>query len=352
MRRLMIPILCVLCLLPVFLRGAAPASQPANSKGMMVRTYDVSDLLRLERDYPLDASMIPISGATPAAEGGGGGGGGGGSRRPEIAGPTNTNPVTIGTLLQMIATTIDPESWGGANGGGAARITGVGNVLVVSQTAENQSVIADLLESLAKETAAPYMVAVRAYWLMLEPADLESITKAAGEKTVALKEVPPQLLDSKKVYATGQTLGFSGQTVHIMAQKARDVITGADPVVGTGVVGYNVRMTAMNSGVALQVTPRIHSSGETAVIDLQSFVNEVGDPAPVDVTKITATSQPESQIGELMKLDRVNTVTQQFSSTVRIPLGKKILIGGMTMEPSRTESSRQLYLVVEANASK
>jgi hypothetical protein len=39
---------------------------------------------------------------------------------------------------------------------------------------------------------------------------------------------------------------------------------------------------------------------------------------------------------------------QQLRTTLRIPLNKPILIGGMTMSPSlRNKDSSQLYLIIE-----
>src|SRR5690349_7926214 len=67
MRRVLMPAVSVVCLLPLLLRGADPNAQQPNAKGLVVRTYDVSDLLRMERDYPL-------AGAPAPSHGGGGGG--------------------------------------------------------------------------------------------------------------------------------------------------------------------------------------------------------------------------------------------------------------------------------------
>ena len=45
--------------------------------------------------------------------------------------------------------------------------------------------------------------------------------------------------------------------------------------------------------------------------------------------------------------------SQEFSTTARVPVGKKVLIGGMTFDPgANAEGAKQLYLVIEANAIK
>ena len=60
-----------------------------------------------------------------------------------------------------------------------------------------------------------------------------------------------------------------------------------------------------------------------------------------------STTQPTDSI------DRLNQVRQELRTTVRLPLARKVLIGGMTLEPAaKEEASRQLYLVIEAEAVK
>ncbi len=52
----------------------------------------------------------------------------------------------------------------------------------------------------------------------------------------------------------------------------------------------------------------------------------------------------------VLPLDRLNLVVQQFMTTLRVPLGQPVLVGGSTLEPISGEGSpqQQLYLVIEA----
>src|SRR4051812_34697994 len=87
-------ILASVCSLPLILQGAAPTTQDADANGRIVRTYDVSDVLTVERDYPLTASMIPSSDAMgPPDSGGGGGRGGGGMSGGGFVLPPDVTPV-------------------------------------------------------------------------------------------------------------------------------------------------------------------------------------------------------------------------------------------------------------------
>ena len=52
-------------------------------------------------------------------------------------------------------------------------------------------------------------------------------------------------------------------------------------------------------------------------------------------------------------IDKSPSLKQEMQTTARLPLGKKIIVGGMTLDPSDpAQSGRQLYLVVEVDAGK
>lgn len=50
-----------------------------------------------------------------------------------------------------------------------------------------------------------------------------------------------------------------------------------------------------------------------------------------------------------LAVDRVNIVAQQLATSLRVPLGQPVLVGGMTFpeSPTRAETGEQLYLVIE-----
>jgi hypothetical protein len=89
------------------------------------------------------------------------------------------------------------------------------------------------------------------------------------------------------------------------------------------------------------------------------LISPIPSPAcsgPIDLSKAPAT-QPVVQAdlvnATATMIDRLNVVNQEFATTVRLPIGKKVLLGGMTLEPaSQTDPGRQLYLVVELDAVK
>jgi hypothetical protein len=275
----------------------------------------------------------------------------------EVAPGVFPTAVTADSVGKLITGTVAPESWRDA-GGAIGSLRFIGSRLIVTQTADNQKQIENLLNMIRDENGMAYMVAVQACWVQFSPDDLRTIAGTAGGNADAaaaatLKEVPDALLGDAKVYARGQTLGFGGQTVHVASGRANTVVTGMQPVVGTGAVGYQLETTQVQSGVALQVTPQVLADGRMISLDLHSIVSEVdeaaGLPDPRALGDTGPTTAPAG--GTLGRRSRI--LAQQFSTTARVPAGKRVLVGGMTFDPgSRADGAKQLYLVIEATAIK
>ena len=146
---------------------------------------------------------------------------------------------------------------------------------------ENQQKVADLLRQLAESHAT--MVRVTADWLLLGPADLQKLIKPpAGpdKREGAIQEIDPAALRNlpdKTRHFHAETLSFSGQTVHVVSGRVRSVVTTVMPVVGTDVVAYQPEVTGMGAGIALQVTPRLDSDRQSAVVTLYSTFNDPED---------------------------------------------------------------------------
>lgn len=329
--------------------------QPVEEERMVTRTYDLTDLFRAPRNYPLPQSMVPAT-RLPGEEPLRGGGQSlfGGMEGEKSAAPSLfPQPVTAESIGQLLMGTIAPQSWRDA-GGSLGSLRFIGARLVVSQTADNQKQIEDLLNIIRDEAGTAYMVSVQAQWIQFTPDDLRAITGKPSDATgAALKEVPDGLLTDAKVYARGQTLGYNGQTVHVASGRANTVITGMEPVVGTQAIGYSLQTVTVQSGVALQVTPQVLSDGKLISLDLHSIVSEIDDTAPLPDPRALDTDGPTTEPIEQTLGQRARIIAQQFSTTARIPVGKRVLIGGMTFDPgANAETGKQLYLVIEANAIK
>jgi hypothetical protein len=125
-------------------------------------------------------------------------------------------------------------------------------------------------------------------------------------------------------------------------------------------VGYQPIVERPNFGALLEIRPTLVPSAKPdvgAVVDLKSTVTVAGDTRR-DAEIDTTTGQIAPQV------DRVAIETQEFATTLRMPLGKPILVGGLTYIPSSAGADEnnaaeqaggevaaaempQLYLVLE-----
>jgi len=325
----------------------APATQGAKDQ-TTIMTYDVSDLLRSMADYPLGTSSLPaIGGIGP---GGGGGGGGGQSNGPVFGvppGPSESS-VTGDALIGLIKQMMPPSD---------ITVSMLGNMLIVRAGDDAQGKIHGMLESMhQQQAAASSMVCVRVFWMSLNPAEVSSIfskVKAVKDTNIApMPELPDAMVDATHLYCQAQTICFSGQIVHVVSGRSQSYVSDVSPVVAQNAVGYQPTIGNAMSGVTVQLKPQLVSA-DSAVVDLASMVIESGEPQrQLNLTGFgDPTTQPGSSVHAGPAVQAVNVVQQEFHTTVRLPLGKKILVGGMTLEPAaKDQAGRQLFLIMQVDA--
>jgi type II secretory pathway component GspD/PulD (secretin) len=355
--------------------GGAPAADPDKP---LTRVYDVRDLLVPFKQYPFRGSMMSarLSGIPDpvVAEGV--------PQRGLYAAPPQTQPAAGPAanereygLMQLITETVGPDSWRDAGGDvGAIRI-GMNGQFIVTQTPDNHRALQQLLAELLRTKGK--MVRVRAHWLLLSQAEADKLFPPAGDgqaetalvpvDPAALRGLPPSVMQYH-----AQTVGFNSQTVHVVSGPARTVVSDVDAQVGTGAVAFDPVVEMVRSGLVLEVTPVVTGDDQRVTLDLYSaFVDTARDGKAIPVRAFAA-SQPArgagggaaaepgeagAGAGEVPTLangvvDRVSTTMQELRTTVQAPLGRPVLIGGMTLDPNVSgQASPQLYLVVEVVAS-
>lgn len=253
-------------------------------------------------------------------------------------------------LYAVLIESVEPASWVEVGGAGTCRT--LGNMLVVNQTPAVHEKIGEFLEQVRREGGGMRPVVVRAHWLFLDPKQLAQLV-AGGE---ANKPVSPAVLaqlaaDPKHFH--GQVTCFDGQTVHVFSGRSRSVVTSLTPVVAAGAVAYEPQVTPVHDGAVLQITPVLASKPDAVVLDVQSTVTqwEKADE-PIEVGGGAVPSEPGAGAGAPARasgrIDRMNYLVHRLATTLRLPLGQPVLVGGMTFEPGRDDGkSPQLYLVVE-----
>lgn len=340
----MLRILAIVVLMLLTMSLYAQSTQPAEAPVTVLRTYNISDLVRATQDYPLPDTAVPMPYPVPTGPGGGGfvpspGGMGGAPFGP--AKVLRAPVADVGSIVQLIQETINPQSWV-ENGGAEGKISTLGTLLIINQTAQGHNAIQELLSQLRQDLGPASMVCVRAYWISLQPDEAQKLMGKGQPAPQQTPEVPDELLDASKIYCQLQTMCFSGQTVHISSGREQTVIGDVEAVVGTEAVAVSPKPTIVLAGVQMQVRPQIVPDTQAAVIDVSSTVAETNSITASPVRSPTTQSTTT-------EIDRRNGIRQNLQTTVRLPMGKKILIGGMTLEPA-SQSGRQIYLVLEVSA--
>jgi hypothetical protein len=324
------------------------------------------------------------------------GGGFGGGPRPGTAGEANAsapgatssgnpNQITVESLVNLIQEVVAPDTW--AVAGGQARIQQLGSALVVSQTDQVHREIANLLDQLRNGSATRRTVSLDARWLLLVSDELDQLLTPDKSDEGKIDRHFLDELTRRSTSLRGATRCFSGQAVYIISGTQRSFVSSYIPVVGSveppqprvlyavdrsaaegqatftqfggeggaganRSVGYQPIITTPNFGATLEVRPTLTVGGNDAVVDLRSTVT------------FPSTEQQAADAGAMMgvpPVDRVAIQLQKLATTLRMPLGEPILVGGMTYLTSadgaaqvptpgvegESSEQRQLYLVIE-----
>lgn len=391
-------------------RRAQNARPPQRDAAQLeTRVYRVRDFVLPTPNYSFQGIDLPSTDRTakqgPAVGGGqqggffrvgdsalmqqGGGGMGGMSGGGFPATPGNSGHhefrITMDDLIETVVATIEPETW--QDVGGSGSIAELGGLLVIQQTSDVHQQIVRLLESLAKQGAAPKSMTIYAYWLQLDGNAIETLKKKQD-----LAAMITQLAD--RIVARGQISCFDGQSVHIVAGNLKSGVTSWTPVVGQAnaptqaniasrqaprqqtvavstselskqrvtylaqfegqaiggfnsilgkgdrSVGYRPEIKAINVGTMLQVTPVLSNAENLVALDVHNIV--VSPPANKD-----ATVNFEGQ-----QIDRINVNAQQFRTTLQIPINETRIVGGISLQPTGGQPSKQLYLLMQVSPDK
>jgi hypothetical protein len=309
-------------------------TRAASDALLITRIYDVSDLIE-ESPNRRDAGGLPSAGTRPDGTHGGGGGprptgapgpiprGGLGDRAMFEKGPADD-------LIDVITTTLSPESW--QDNGGKGAIKGLDRAIVVSHTLRIHRELAAFLADLrAARQAVPALV-VQLQWLWLSAAGYEDLNAQPARGPAAGRT--PLALDAKTLDRLARTTpGFrghvacgNGQWVHLASGERRSVVAEASPIVGGGSVAYQPAVDVPSAGVLVRLRPTVAPGAESAILDVECAVTRWGGPRPT--ARVGGAASGSSPV------ERPNIPTAHLATTVRVPLGQPVLVGGITIAPS------------------
>ena len=300
----------------------------------------------------------------------------------------NIHSITIDDLIQVIVKTVMPDTWK-ENGTGEGQIQPIGTGLVVWQKRSVHSQLGKLLDQLHKNSGERKTVTINARWLSLNSDDLDRLYL---KDEVGSPQINRQVLDSftrRSTSIRGITNCFSGQLVYIVSGTRKNVVSGFIPVVGSvdrpsatrrlvslasGAsinfaseallvaggsqegVGYQPIVQTPNFGALLEIRPTVMRN-KTAIVDLKATLTSPGRGSNESAPNIANSPAPS--------VDRIAIDTQELATTLRIPLGKPTLVGGLTHVPlalpptqlndqgfarqgvETTSESPQIYLILE-----
>ncbi len=326
--------------------GIARGAEEAEKKqDVITRVYDVRDLLVQIPDYPykgdlgvpVDKSVVVVADAAPTTQ-------------PHRT-PTSKEELAD-NLIDLIRETVATDTWRD-NGGSEGAIRELGGQLIVTQTLENQKLLESLLSQLRETTGR--MVRVQARWLLLAPGEAKGLLVAQSpDPGVALVDqaVMDKLPDTTIGYR-GEVTCFNAQAVSISSGRTHSAVTSQDAVVAQNAVAMTPTVRQVQAGVMLEVLPTLQAGRESVVVDLKTRVADWNDPGRIDAST-GATSQPSNNATSTgLSIDRLNMVSQDLKTSVRIPLGKPVLVGGLTLDPTPANpSGHQLYLILRIDATR
>jgi hypothetical protein len=353
---------------------------------LVVRVYPVEDLLETVSDYPYRGGLpgtFPhmANGGFGGGLGGGGMGGGGGGMFsvPSAAAPpqvlrqfggvgnsggnsaqTDERESRKSELLEMIQSYVKGD-WG--NSGAECSI--FRGSLIVRNTEEVQKAVADLLQAVRATSEIGRSVTIEATWLVLTPQQLESLRRfSAGKPDAPAADLRKSFgeLTQQATAIHGQITCLNGQQVHLATGRRQVIASGGTPTVGMGAVGYTPIVSVLNLGAVLQVRPSLSADSGKVLVDLRSVVTQWKEPAaPIQISSQALVGSEEKKaegplVHSMVTIDRADVGTQEWASTVSIPIGQPVYIGSVTLTGDKAghlepAQNPELALVIEIRPS-
>jgi hypothetical protein len=275
--------------------------------------------------------------------------------------PDDATEEFVGLVQSMIA----PQSWYSA--GGPNHIEQLGTSLVVSADEKTHAQIQQLVAKLRESLEGTPTVSVRGYWLWLSDVQLGELLADGPTKNgeprdagrafgLVRRDAFEKHLSSLKTDDGGRGGGyraaitcFDRQTVHLASGRQSLVTSGYIPVVGDGTnVAFRPVHSIVKEGPVLEITPRLAALGNEVVLDVRSRVavrdgatenpdaRKLGDePLYVGARRMAAMIE-----GRALRV-------HELATTIRVPLDKPMLVGGMTYGEEPKPGEPNLYLFVD-----
>jgi len=315
---------------------------------LVIRTYDVRDFGQPMNSFPYTSCAKPptsmleprrdfLSLGDP--------------KRPGMDPPPREyDPLPRGLQWELedaITSAVDPLSW--PPNSDEAAIEYVGGVFVIRQTAENHRKITALLESLRSSRLR--LVTLQARWVLFGDQQVDQVLRRteAGPSAPQIVDEAALRKSGAEVPYQGRTTCFAGQLVHLASGRAHTVVLEVEPVVSEYVAVLTPIVKMVQWGAVLEVRPLLSPDGKEAIVNISSVVSEPRSP---DDRPLKELIPPGGKVilNPVKGLESLDCDIQILCTTIKVPLGEPVLVGGMT--GSGKHEGKRLYLIVQVGASK
>jgi len=338
------------CLAGGVLEKARQEAEEAKVVPVVVRMYNVQDLM-LGEDHLYDSGVLPpdemgsdvTQAAAQAAGGGGAFGdlfGAGDEVGDEFAMTSTLSPCAFEMILRR---TVKAEPW--TDEGGRGQIERVGALFVITQSEDGHKQIKDLIEQFRQ---ARKMLTIRAKWLLADPKQLPLFLPAGADPFAVPQVVNLEPLDNADVDARiiyqGQLTCFDRQATYLASGSVETCCVDLEPVVAEGAAGWDPTMAHLLFGVFLQVNPALVQDRPEVTLDVRTSIAEKnGETASGLVEACTDRATAKGTV------DKPKYFGHTFRTTLRLPLDKPVLVGGLT-SPEAVQG-KVIYLILEVSSS-
>jgi len=227
---------------------------------------------------------------------------------------------------------------------GGASVHRLGTVLVITQTPEQHRTTERLLARLRRAIAAP-MVTVQAWWVLLEEGQADTIfawSPGRAHVPAVIGEAAMKRLAGHVLYRA-QAIGLDRQKVRATSGRCRCLMTEAVALVCEYAI-VRTEVTATLYGAMLEVRPVIGAGARSARLDLESVVSRWQG-----LRRAGGSAGGKGGARAPRDLDCPQYLLHTLRTTLAVPLGRAVLVGGMTAPgPAK---GKTLYLIVKVSTS-
>lgn len=327
-------------------RAEEDQEEGATSEPLVLESYDVRDLVCV-RDPPAPRSWMPLppgpmSGEFSKVFGGA-------PQQPDVP-----EALDFDELRQIITRMVNYMSDRGvaawADEGGPAAIECMPGVLIITQTAHVHQRLKHLLGTMREQRGPLRTVVVHARWVLLDPAKAAEL--ANGPMTTA--RLPIEVTDEALQMAgaavayQAQVTCLNGRAASATSGRAQAYVQEVEVTSVPNTATANATIGVGFSGAVLQVRPTILPNQGAVLLEVCAEVTEVVNVRTVPVPHLVRGADGDKPVHTEVQLPEV--AAHALRTSVVVPLGKTVLLGGMTAPNAK--KGEVLCLVLKVAATK